>query len=134
MAGHHGFSYFPPAIYADLVVLSRENDLSVKELEVMFVRYWVEKITKRKCDHPTKKLKYDKDREKDKWHCTQCWRRFDQKESIIYENGKVVKKIYYEPVVTYVDRLVAEAEEVTEANKQQFPEETKVLGKLVPNE
>ena len=70
----------------------------------MFVRYWVEKITKRKCDHPTKKLKYDKDREKDKWHCTQCWRRFDQKESIIYENGKVVKKIYYEPVVTYVDK------------------------------
>lgn len=108
MAGHHGFDYLPPGIYAHLIKISRENELSVKELKMMFIQEWCQK-TGFRCEHPFKKMKYDSERESAKWHCTQCWRRFDKEDNDILENGHLLKKTYFVPVETFTDKFNIEA-------------------------
>lgn len=38
--GHHGYSFMPAGMYRHLVKIAGDNKLSIKELEIMFVRDW----------------------------------------------------------------------------------------------
>jgi hypothetical protein len=89
-------------MYRLLLQLAGDNgELSVKEVEIMFLRDWCERFGF-KCEHPHKRIVYSINTGIP--YCKDCWRRLEKKQVGVLENGRLVKKIYYEEIETFVDR------------------------------
>ena len=94
-----GFSYCPPKLYAFIVKIAEENKLSVKEVQIMFMRKVAQDLGL-DCIHeeigysPTKKP-----------FCKRCWTRLNQKNQSVVFKGKIVKSIEYEPIETFLDKF-----------------------------
>ena len=117
--GHHGYSFMPAGMYRHLVKIAGDNKLSIKELEIMFVRDWCYR-TGFKCEHPHDRVAFAKTDKKP--YCKECWSRLEKKqEETVREGSRLVKRTYFTALETLVDRLNIEAKfkDDLEAKKQQ---------------
>ena len=97
--------YLPPAIYAFIFNLARDNELSVKEVQVMLLREQIG-LLGFTCDHT--KIGYPKNKsqkQRVKPFCKQCWTRMEEIKPAIYDyQQKLVKEGEYGPIETFLDR------------------------------
>ena len=115
------YDYIPPGLFRFLTAKSGEEVLGLKELKIMFLRDWCEKLGF-KCEHPHNRIT-NAHHDVNRPYCKECWRRLKRKEHYVYENRKNVKKIYYVEVETFVDRI-------NQAEKQQRQEAKELFDRV----
>jgi hypothetical protein len=105
MAHPKSHDYLPLGMFRTMLQIAGDNKLSVKEVKIMFLRYWCEQFGF-KCEHLDERIAYAENTHKP--YCKDCWRRLEKKESKVFENGKLVKKTEYIAIETFLDRLLKE--------------------------
>lgn len=95
-------NFIPIPMYRMILQLAGDNgELSVKEVEVMFLRDWLERFGF-KCEHPHNRIVFSQ--KTGVPYCKDCWRRLEKKEVKVLENGRIIRKTYFEQIETFVDR------------------------------
>jgi hypothetical protein len=57
MAYPKSYDYIPPGLYRFLVSKSGEHKLGIKEVKIMFLRDWCQRLSF-KCEHPHDRIAY----------------------------------------------------------------------------
>lgn len=118
MAHPMAYDYIPPGLFRFLTAKSGEEVLSLKELKIMFLRDWCERLGF-KCEHPHNRIT-NAHKDVNRPYCKDCWRRLEKKESHIVENGKLVKKTYFAEIETFVDRINQDQKQKEQVAKELF--------------
>lgn len=99
--------YLPPKTFAFLVKTAEEQDLSVKEVQRIFLNKVAIDLGFR-CDHL--KIGFAKEDPDHKPYCKECWNRMKTVKSPIYRGRKVIEPGEYWPLETFLDRFYKEHE------------------------
>lgn len=112
------YDYIPPGLFRFLTAKSGEEVLSLKELKIMFLRDWCERLGF-KCEHPQNRIT-NAHKDVNRPYCKECWRRLERKEHYVNENNRQVKKTYFVEVETFVDRINQEQKHRDQEAKELF--------------
>lgn len=109
-------TFYPPEIFQFMYNIALEENLSVKEVETVFLRYMCQSLGY-VCDH-TEHIGYAKKTKKR--YCKSCWTRLEMEEFVGYENGHIVKGTKYKPLETFLDKWLKEQKAKAKIEGKQY--------------
>ncbi len=95
-------NYLPPKTYSFLVKVAEENELSVKEVQRIFLNRIASDLGFN-CDHL--RIGFAKEDPDHKPYCKDCWTRLKTIRPPTVNGRKVVKRGEYWPLETFLDRF-----------------------------
>jgi hypothetical protein len=113
--------YLPPKTYAFLVKIAEEQQLSVKEVQRIFLNKVAVDLGFR-CDHL--RIGFAKEDPEHKPYCKECWSRMKTVKTPVYQGRRIVKEGEYWALETFLDRFYRECE-------RHHPVDTVFTGNLI---
>jgi hypothetical protein len=98
-------NFLPPKIYAFLVKIAQERNLSVKEIQRIFLNK-VAKDLGFVCDH--ERVGFAKEDPNHKPYCKDCWTRLVTIKPPVVNGRKIVKQGQFWPLKTFLDSFYDE--------------------------